>query len=51
MQMRYILIAFASLYIAILVLAARTDRHLNSHADTCVVCKPSGKLAFWGECE
>lgn len=21
------------------------------HQDQCVVCKPSGKLAMWGECE
>lgn len=22
-----------------------------SHEGQCVVCKPSGKLAMWGECE
>ena len=25
--------------------------HQPRREDTCVVCKPSGKLAYWGECE
>lgn len=31
--------------------AAVSNRHTHEYHSGCVVCKPSGKLAMWGECE
>lgn len=44
------------LYGAVVASAILSDRHLydrssHQHDNQCVVCKPSGKLAMWGECE
>jgi hypothetical protein len=45
-----ILVCWAAGVIGLAVIMSRHVAH-HSHRDQCVVCKPSGKLAMWGECE
>lgn len=41
----------AALIGAAVLNAAHLHHRRASHEGQCVVCKPSGKLAMWGECE
>lgn len=50
---KWCLITLVCWVAAVIGLTFMVSRHAttHSHRDQCVVCKPSGKLAMWGECE